>query len=65
MASIYRIRERQPFEFDDDDNDVRNIAMQSQRIRRDNVLEAQIQEGDTLQAVALRYNCTVGSHFPP
>lgn len=24
-----------------------------------NILEAQIQEGDTLQAIALRFNCTV------
>lgn len=30
------------------------------RPRRENVLEAQIQSGDTLQAIALRYNCTVG-----
>lgn len=52
---------------DDDNNidafDQRNIQMHGHRqrmIRRENVLEAQIQIGDTLQAIALRYNCTVG-----
>lgn len=29
------------------------------RQRQENTLEAQIQPGDTLQAIALRYNCTV------
>lgn len=28
-----------------------------------NILEAQIQEGDTLQAIALRFNCSVSLHF--
>lgn len=48
---------------DADDNDQRNIQLQNQRhrIRQENVLEAQIQPGDTLQAIALRYNCTVSS----
>lgn len=46
---------------DTDDYDQRNIQLQNQRrrIRQENVLEAQIQPGDTLQAIALRYNCTV------
>lgn len=44
----------------DDINDNRNIQLQRQRrIRQENVLEAQIQPNDTLQAIALRYNCTV------
>lgn len=43
-----------------DDFDQRNIQLQRQRkLRQENVLEAQIQPGDTLQAIALRYNCTV------
>ena len=46
---------------DTDDCEQRNIQLQNQRrrIRQENVLEAQIQPGDTLQAIALRYNCTV------
>lgn len=46
---------------DADDYDQRNIQLQNQqrKLRRENVLEAQIQPGDTLQAIALRYNCTV------
>lgn len=46
---------------DTDDYEQRNIQLQNQRrrIRQENVLEAQIQPGDTLQAIALRYNCTV------
>ncbi|XP_055311042.1 lysM and putative peptidoglycan-binding domain-containing protein 4 [Sitodiplosis mosellana] len=46
---------------DADDYDQRNIQLQNQRrkIRQENVLEAQIQPGDTLQAIALRYNCTI------
>lgn len=44
----------------DDDYDYRDIQMHRQRKpRHENVLEAQIQPGDTLQAIALRYNCTV------
>lgn len=46
----------------DDSDHHRNIQLQNQRqrrIRQENVLEAQIQSGDTLQAIALRYNCTV------
>lgn len=46
----------------DDDLDHRSIQMQNQRNHRrrfENVLEAQIQPGDTLQAISLRYNCTV------
>lgn len=44
-----------------DDHDQRAIQLQRQRqrIRQENTLEAQIQPGDTLQAIALRYNCTV------
>lgn len=43
-----------------DDYDQKTIQMQRQRrIRQENTLEAQIQSGDTLQAIALRYNCTV------
>lgn len=41
-----------------DDTD-QNIPMNSHSIRKENVLEAQIQSGDTLQAIALRFNCTV------
>ncbi|XP_031629637.1 uncharacterized protein LOC116344912 [Contarinia nasturtii] len=46
---------------DADDYDQRNIQLQNQqrKLRRENVLEAQIQPGDTLQAIALRYNCTI------
>lgn len=46
---------------DTDDYEQRNIQLQNQRrrVRQENVLEAQIQPGDTLQAIALRYNCTV------
>lgn len=55
----------------DDENNAdayehRQIQMQNQRqraIRRENVLEAQIQPGDTLQAIALRYNCTVNTFW--
>lgn len=47
----------------DGNDDQRDIQMQIQqrqrRQRQDNTLEAQIQPGDTLQAIALRYNCTV------
>lgn len=47
----------------DENDDQRNIQMQIQqrqrRQRQENTLEAQIQPGDTLQAIALRYNCTV------
>lgn len=47
----------------DENDDQRNIQMQIQqrqrRQRQENTLEAQIQSGDTLQAIALRYNCTV------
>lgn len=47
----------------DDNDDQRSIQMQNQqrqrRQRQENTLEAQIQPGDTLQAIALRYNCTV------
>lgn len=44
----------------DDYYDGKYVPMQRQRrIRQENVLEAQIQPGDTLQAIALRYNCTV------
>lgn len=50
---------------DADDHDHRNIQLQNQRrkVRQENVLEAQIQPGDTLQAIALRYNCTVSSNI--
>lgn len=47
--------------FSDDTN--RGFPMQNHRPRREHVLEAQIQDGDTLQAIALRFNCTVG-FFP-
>lgn len=47
----------------DENDDQRNIQMQIQqrqrRQRQENTLEAQIQPGDTLQAIALRYNCTI------
>lgn len=47
-----------------DEFDQQSIQMQNQRQHRrryENVLEAQIQPGDTLQAIALRYNCTVST----
>lgn len=50
----------------DGNDDQRNIQMQiqqRQRRRQENTLEAQIQSGDTLQAIALRYNCTVSICF--
>lgn len=48
-----------------DMNDVQNedIPMQPKiivgRPKFRNTLEAQIQDGDTLQAIAIRYNCSV------
>lgn len=47
----------------DDYDHHKNIQLQRQRrIRQENVLEAQIQPNDTLQAIALRYNCTVSQN---
>lgn len=47
-----------------DDYDQKSIQLQRQRrLRQENTLEAQIQPGDTLQAIALRYNCTVSVDF--
>lgn len=61
-AQIYDDYRDVQTEVDTEDID-RSIPLQTQRIRRENVLEAQIQEGDTLQAIALRYNCTVIAHI--
>lgn len=47
----------------DDYDHHKNIQLQRQRrIRQENMLEAQIQPNDTLQAIALRYNCTVSKN---
>lgn len=45
----------------DNSNDI-DLSLQRPRIRSDNTIEAQIQEGDTLQAIALRFGCTVSNH---
>lgn len=45
--------------YNDDDDRGGILMQQNHRPRREHVLEAQIQEGDTLQAIALRFNCTV------
>lgn len=64
---VYRVRNAEYRELLDnndaiDTDDQRQIQMQRQRrIRQENTLEAQIQPGDTLQAIALRYNCTVST----
>lgn len=53
-----------------DMNDVQNedIPMQPKiivgRPKFRNTLEAQIQDGDTLQAIAIRYNCSVSEQMP-
>lgn len=67
MIYCFRIRNNEYRELLEQNNDgsgseyeQRNILLQRQRrMRHENVLEAQIQPGDTLQALALRYNCTV------
>lgn len=46
----------------DVDDGHEDIPMQPKVVSRPkfrNTLEAQIQEGDTLQAIAVRYNCSV------
>ena len=37
------------------------IQLQKLRLKNKNILEAQIQDGDTLQAIALRYDCSVST----
>lgn len=49
----------QRIDLSDDDNSY--LQMQQKNRPKRNVLEAQIQEGDTLQAIAIRYNCSVSS----
>lgn len=44
-----------------------DIPMQAKVVGRPkfrNTLEAQIQEGDSLQAIAIRYNCSVSEQTP-
>lgn len=65
---LYRIRNaefRERLEHNADDFNQQDIGLQRQRQRPENVLQAQILPGDTLQALALRYNCTVrfGQYF--
>lgn len=59
-ASEQRERHRY-YDYEDNEIAVDHIRMTRQRDLSTprNVLEAQVQDGDTLQAIAIRYNCSV------
>jgi hypothetical protein len=50
------------YEVFDNQNDVPLAAIPNYKPKTENCVEAQVLEGDSLQAISLRFNCTVGSN---